>query len=162
MDVIQKRIFTILFLALIPIIGTNAADETMYLIVWTKDSKQAGYALNKRPVLKFTEGEMKISGEGIDVIYALDNFARYTYSYQEPTAVKDILTGEMKAKFDGESLFFPSLKANSTVSVYTLNGVEIFTKTIHEDGEYTLALSALRVGTYLVNVNGLKYKIMKK
>ena len=105
---------------------------------------------------------MIISGEDIDVIYALDNFARYTYSDQEPTVIKDIRTDEAKARFEGESLIFPSLKANNTISVYTLNGVQIIKKTVHEDGEYAFPLSALRKGVYLVNVNGLTYKIAKK
>ena len=142
--------------------ATSAEDDTIYLVVWTKGGEEVGYALNKKPVLKFTESEMKISGEGIDVIYALDDFARYTYSDQEPTAIKDIRTDDAKAKFDGESLLFPSLKANSTISVYTLNGVQIFKKTVHEDGGYVFPLSALRAGAYLVNINGLTYKIMKK
>lgn len=142
--------------------GSFTILPTIYLVVWTKNGEQAGYALNKRPVLKFTETEMIISGEDIDVIYALDNFARYTYSDQEPTVIKDIRTDEAKARFEGESLIFPSLKANNTISVYTLNGVQIIKKTVHEDGEYAFPLSALRKGVYLVNVNGLTYKIAKK
>lgn len=142
--------------------GSFTVLPTIYLVVWTKSGEQAGYALNKRPVLKFSETEMIISGEGIDVIYALDDFARYTYNDQEPTTIKDIRTDEAKAKFDGESLIFPSLKANSTISVYTLNGVQIFKKTIRKDGEYAFPLSALRTGVYLVNVNGIAYKIMKR
>lgn len=137
-------------------------NEMIYLIVWTKSGEQAGYALNKKPVIKFSETEMIISGEGIDVIYALDNFARYTYSDQEPAAIRDIRSEEVKARFDGESLIFPSLKANSTISIYTLNGVQIFKITVHEDGEYAFPLSALRAGVYLVNANGITYKIMKK
>ena len=142
--------------------GSFTILPTIYLVVWTKNGEQAGYALNKRPVLKFTETEMIISGEDIDIIYALDNFARYTYSDQKPTAIKDIRTDEAKARFDGERLIFPSLKANSTISVYTLNGVQIIKKTVHEDGEYAFPLSALRKGVYLINVNDLTYKIAKK
>lgn len=136
--------------------------KTIYLIVWTKNGEQVGYALDKRPILTFAENEMTIRGEGFDVTYSLESFVRYTYDDQEPTAIKDIRTDKMIAKFEGESLIFPSLKANSTVSVYTLNGTQIFKKTIHEDGEYAFPISTLRTGVYLVNVNGQTYKIMKK
>ena len=62
----------------------------------------------------------------------------------------------------GESLLFPALKANSTVSVYSLNGTLVFKKTIHQNGEYAFPLSNLNAGVYMVNVNGLTYKIMKR
>lgn len=157
--------FTMLILAVL-ISTTKAwaddAQANLYLIVWTKSGQQVGYALDKRPVLTFTDTEMKIKGEGFDVVYALENFLRYTYNDHEPTAIKDIRTDKVMGKFEGESLVFPSLKANSTISVYTPNGVQIFKKTVHEDGEYAFPLSALKAGTYLVNVNGQTYKIMKR
>ncbi len=143
-------------------IAHSANDDTLYLIVWTKNGERIGYVLDKEPVISFTENEMKIKGNDFDVIYTLDNFARYTYDIHDPATIRDILTEKFIAKFEGESIVFPSLKAHSTVSVYTLNGVQIFKKTVQKDGEYAFPLSVLSSGVYLVNINGQTYKIMKK
>ena len=80
----------------------------------------------------------------------------------EIKGVADLQTEASPFKFDGSVLFFPALKANSTVSVYTLNGTLVFKKTVHQNGEYAFPLSNLNAGIYMVNVNGLTYKIVKK
>lgn len=154
-----RRFIMVLF-ALIPVIGIMADDTS--LVVWTRTGTIVGYALDKKPVITFTDSEMKISGEGIDAVYELNNFLRYTYEEGNFSGLKDIRLEGSLAKIDGESIFFPSVKANSTVGIFTLDGVQIFKKTVHEDGKYAFPLSALRAGIYLVNVNGLTFKIVKK
>ena len=48
------------------------------------------------------------------------------------------------------------------MSVYSLNGSLVFKKTVYHNGEYAFPLSNLNTGIYLVNVNGIIYKIQKK
>jgi len=38
----------------------------------------------------------------------------------------------------------------------------VFTKTVSTNGEYAFPLSNLSQGVYVVNVNGVTYKILKK
>jgi hypothetical protein len=156
-----RQFVTILLAAILPAIESLAADFNT-LVIFTKDGTSAGYALEKQPVLTFSEYEMIITGKGIEVTYSLSDLARYSYSSEYESGIKDIRTDKVLPNFDGESLLFPSLKANSIVSVYTLNGTQVFNKTILTDGEYSFPLSALNAGAYLVNVNGLTYKIVKK
>ena len=81
---------------------------------------------------------------------------------KETDGIKSIYTDKIMGKYDGENLFFPSLKSNSIVSIYTIRGVIILKKIIQEDGEYVFSLSSLKEGIYLVNVNGITFKIEKK
>ena len=161
MKVESQRLIMFIFTVIFFTIGANAEDETT-LIVWPKNGSPIGYALTKKPVLTFTETEMKIYGEGIEAVYDLDNLDKYTYSNGNDTGLRDMRTDEVVARFDGESMLFLSLKAHSTVSVYTPNGEQVFRKTIHSDGEYSFPLSALNAGAFIVNVNGITYKILKK
>jgi hypothetical protein len=74
--------------------------------------------------------------------------ARFTYETNDETTIVNLQTEESLFKLTGESLLFPSLKANSTVSVYSLNGTQVFKKTIRQKGEYAFPLSNLSAGVY--------------
>lgn len=157
----SQRIMMILFSVFFFTIGIKAADN-ITLVVLTKGGTSVGYALDKKLVLTFTDSEMKITGDGIEVTYYLSDFDRYIYSSDYESGIKDIRTDEILPQFNGERMFFPFLKANSSVGIYTLGGIQVFKKMVLEDGEYLFPLSALNNGTYLVHVNGLTYKIVKK
>ena len=138
-------------------------DSEISLVVWAKDGSKVAFALSKKPKITFTEVDLQITGQGIDVSYALDNMVRFTYEVVNyETAIKDIQTEKVNFKLTGESLLFPELKANSTVSIYSLNGTLVFNKTIRMAGEYSFPLSGLNSGVYVVTVNGLTYKIVKR
>jgi len=132
------------------------------LVIWAKDGTQVAYALAEKPKVTFTETNLVITTNGMEVNYTLANMARFTYEYNTVTAITNLQTDESLFNFNGESLIFPALKANSTVSVYSLNGTLVFKKTVRQNGEYAFPLSNLNTGVYMVNVNGLTYKIAKK
>lgn len=149
---------------LLPLFSMVAvADETINsLVVWAKDGTKVAYTLADKPKVTFTETEMVITSNGIEVNYALENMSRFTYENSTTTGITNLNNGETSLKLDGESLLFPSLKANSTVSVYSANGTLVFKKTVSKDGEYSFPISNLNTGVYMVNVNGLTYKILKR
>jgi hypothetical protein len=120
------------------------------------------YALVEKPKVTFTETDLTITANGIEVNYPIENMKRFTYETNENTAIRNLETDEMSFKLDGELLLFPALSANSTVSLYTLNGILVFSKTVQKAGEYSFPLSSMKVGVYMVNVNGLTYKVMKR
>lgn len=140
----------------------KAENNPTNLVVWAKDGTKVAYALAEKPKVTFTETDLVITANGVEVNYTLENMARFTYEDNILTAITNLQTDESTFKLDGESLLFPTLKANSTVSIYSLNGTLIFSKIVREAGEYSFPLSNLNVGVYLVSVNGLTYKIMKR
>lgn len=142
---------------------SGIADEPKtQLIVWAKDGTQVAYALAENPKVTFTETDLVITANGVEVNYSLQNMVRFTYSNNTSTAITNLETDESTLKLNGESLLFPALKANSTVSVFSLNGTLVFKKTVHQSGEYSFPLSNMNAGIYIINVNDLTYKIIKK
>ena len=137
-------------------------NSEISLVVWAKDGSKVAFALSKRPKVTFTETDLQITGKGIDANYPLEKMARFTYEMVDITAIKDIKTEKVAFRFAGESLLFPALKANSTVSIYSLNGTLVFKKKVQADGEYSFPISNLNTGVYLISVNGLTYKIVKR
>ena len=159
----MKKIL-IIFINLV-IIGnlTLKADEPKTnLVVWAKDGTQVAYALAKEPELTFTETDLIISTYDVEVNYSLENVDRITYESSETVSIMNLQTGKSSFRLDSESLLFPALSVNSTVSLYSINGTLVFNKTIQTAGEYSFPLSGLNSGVYLVKVNGLTYKILKR
>ena len=142
--------------------NNDESNSEISLVVWAKDGSKVAFALSKKPKVIFTATDLQIRGKDIDVTYALDNMARFTYEKVDIDAIKDIKTEKVAFKFTGESLLFPALKANSTVWVYSLNGTLVFKKTVQAAGEYSFPISNLSTGVYFVSVNGLTYKIVKR
>lgn len=152
----------LLFLLLGFSIFTKAENNPTNLVVWAKDGTKVAYALAEKPKVTFTETDLVITANGVEVNYTLENMARFTYEDNASTVITNLQTDESSFKINGEYLLFPALKANSTVSVYSLNGTLVFKKTVRQNGEYAFPLSNLNAGVYMVNVNGLTYKIVKR
>lgn len=132
------------------------------LVVWAKNGTKVAYALAEKPKVTFTGTDLVITTNGVEVNYPLENLACFTYEENTSSVINNLQTDESAFRLNGESLLFPSLKANSTVLVYSLNGTIVFHKTIRQNGEYVFLLSNLNAGVYMVNVNGLTYKIVKR
>lgn len=143
-------------------LSTMADEPKTQLVVWAKDGMQVAYALAEKPKVTFTETDLVITANGVEVNYSLENMARLTYEDNTTTAITNLQTGKVSVKLDGESLLFPALKANSIVSLYSLNGTLVFNKTIRTEGDYSFLLSGMNAGVYVVTVNGLTYKIVKR
>lgn len=156
----RKKLLAVLLLSFC--LSAMADEPKTQLIVWAKDGTQVAYALAEKPKVTFTENDLVITANGVEVNYNLENMARFTYGNNTSTTITNLQTDESTFTLNGESLLFPALKANSTVSVYSLNGTLVFKKTVRQNGEYAFPLSNLNTGVYMVNVNGLTYKIVKR
>ena len=158
----MKRKFVTLLLPLITLLAT-ASEFQKKLVVWTKDGTQVMYALNEKPKVTFTETDMVIATDYLEANYAIENIVRFTYeSDEKPTSIEDLETTNTPFVYDGEFILFSSLKTNSIISIYALNGTLVFNKTVQTAGQFCIPLSKLRSGVYLVSVNGLTYKIAKR
>lgn len=157
----MKTTLCIMMLSLFSIVAV--AQETINsLVVWAKDGTKVAYILEDKPKVTFTETDLVITSNGIEVNYSLENMLRFTYEDFSQTDIINIKNEETSFRLNGEMLLFPSLKSNNTVSVYSANGTLVFKKTVRQNGEYSFPISNLNTGVYMVNVNGLTYKIVKR
>ena len=152
----------LMLLSLFTVFSAAADEPKTQLVVWAKDGSYVAYALAEEPKVTFTDTDLVITANSVEVSYSLVNMARFTYETNENAAVKNIKTDEILFKLDSESLLFPALSANSTVQLCTLNGTLVFKKTIQSFGAYSFPLTYLNAGVYMVTVNGITYKIVKK
>lgn len=156
----KRKLTTLLLLFLT--FSAIVSEPVKNLAVWSKDGTKVAYALSENPRITFTETYLLIATNGVEINYALENMERFTYEKSDATGLTNLTTNETTFKLSEEYLIFPSLKANSTVSIYNLNGTLVFKKRISIDGEYAFSLSDFKTDVYIVSVNGLTYKIIKR
>lgn len=145
-----------------PLLEENTEPKFSNLTLWRKNAEKVVFALHMNPQITFNKTEMIVSTDGVELNYPLDDLSHFTFENVPETSIVDIKTDDNIFKMDEESVLFPNLKANSSVSVYSLNGVLIFKQITSQNGEYTIPFSNLEHGVYIVKVNGLTYKIIKK
>ena len=156
----MKKKLVMMLLSLICIAAT-AQEIRTHLVVWSKDGTQVAYALSEQPQLNFTDSTMVIHTALMEISYPLDQMAKMSYEKREDMAIRDINTDEPMFLFSEESLLFLNLQPNSFVGLYTASGQMIFSRTITTYGEYAFPVSRLSHGMYIVQVNGLTYKIAR-
>lgn len=155
------RISVIILIALNCALRADA-ERIVNLVVWTNDGAKVAYALSEKPKVTFTEDYLVISAYDVEVKYEIEKMSRITYEPVDMSEITDIESNDKSLKIDRNSLIFPDMKANSVVSVYALDGTLVFVKAVDCDGEYAFPLAKLSAGVYLVNVNGVTYKIEKR
>ena len=142
---------------------TAMADKPYtQLVIWAKDGNRVAYALDEKPKITFSGTDLVITSNGLEVYYTLSKMARFTYEDGSSASVINLKDDESLLKFDEESLQFPAMKPGGRVTIYTPNGTLVFSKTVSSPAEYAFPLSSLNAGVYMVKVNGLTYKIMKR
>ena len=156
---LMKKLFLILFLLCF---GFSIQAE-MNLVIWKKDGSKVAFALTEKPKVTFNENSLMINSTNVSVSYDLDDMAKFTYVDSDEEGIRNIENDkESSFKYDGEMLLFPSLKAGSKVAIHNLGGSLVFSRTIETAGNYSFPLKHLDKGVYLVTVDGLTFKIVKR
>ena len=155
----MRKLLLLLFMLFL---GLTTKAEVL-LVVWKKDGSKYAFALTEKPKVTFSESSVMINSKSISVSYNLEDMAKFTYEEGDNTIIRNLENDKVSSfKFDGELLIFPSLEFGSTVSIHTLNGSVVFSRFIDVAGDYSFPLLHLDKGVYLVSINGVTYKIVKK
>jgi hypothetical protein len=154
----KKLSLILLLLCLASVINAETS-----LVIWKKDGSKVAFALAEKPEVTFADKSMMINSTTVSVSYDLKDMAKFTYEDTEAEGIRNIENDKVSSfKFDGEMLLFPSLKAGSSVLIHSLNGTLVFSRTVQQAGKYSFPLSHLAKGVYVVSVDCLTFKIVKK
>lgn len=152
----------LLFFLSLLLASSAIAEEKTTLVVCAKDGSKVAYALSEKPLVTFTETDLVVKTLSIEVNYPIDKMARITYEQEALDDKVDLLTDNQAMVNKGDYLLFPNLKSGDSVIIYSSNGVLVADKKIGADGEYVFPLNEVPIGIYMVVVNDVTYKIVKK
>lgn len=159
---IQRAAATLLVMLLTTttITAWAQSDEKKMCVVIHETERTTAFALEDRPVVSFTETDVKLACNDITVLYALDHYLKMTIEE------KDIATS-VNSTFNGESSMFnitgSTIMATGckNLAVYAVDGKALASTKADAYGIATLDISQLRVGAYIVVFGNQSFKIYK-
>lgn len=159
----MKKLITLLFLVL-GIISIRA-EETTQLVILSKDGTKVSYLLRDFPQISLTGGDITVMSKGVSVTYSVSQTEKFYYEPVEnkiESGIRDLQTEELTYRFNGNAIIFSALKADSQISMYSINGSLLFSKSNIAEGEYVLSLDNFSTGAYVMKVNEITCKIIKQ
>ena len=154
----KRFCFVILLLSLFK--NAIAFESRSYLVVWAKDGTQIAYDFKEKPIVTFSDNYLVITSESSQVSYNLGDYDHFSFENEIPTDISSLdVNGNISIEDD--HLVFPGIKSGTRLKIYTLNGTIIYDKQINVNGNYTLSISNMPKGMYIVAIGKLAYKLKK-
>ena len=141
------------------------ADDTVTLndlVVWTRDGAKTVFELRQDPSVTFEEGGLVVRSNGMEANFSISDLLRWTYQQRTVSGISEVGADRTHPFMDGEQLVISQLKEGATVRVFAADGRQVMEKTMKRDGACRISLTRLQTGVYVVQVNTLTYKILKK
>lgn len=147
----------LLFAIAVCIAVTCGAVSFNTVTVHLNDGSQVDITMTDGLSLSFDETNLVATGSGADVTVEKSKIVKLSHSQQ--SGIADI-TADGGFSHDGNALNFDNLPDGSTVAVYGINGVAVYSARV--SGSHTLPLDGMAPGIYVVRVNNMSYKISVK
>ena len=153
-----------LLLTICLMIGMTSVWGQASLLIWSNDgTKLASYMLESQPKVYFTSDQVVVESEHVSVAYELADVSYFSFEGVISDHIVNLFSDD-KTPFiyDGESIIFPSGSGKLHVMVCTADGRIMVAKETTNHQSMVLPLSSLAGGVYLVKVNGITCKVLKK
>ncbi len=156
------RKFLLLFVSAF-CLSSMAETNPTHLVVWAKDGTKVSYLLNESPKVTFSDYNLVIKTDGVEVNYELSQMLRLTYENDEFTKIVNV-EGKMENPFtfNGETLMFEASDTELSVRIVSSDGILVLSREVKKGNTLAVPVSRLANGYYVVKVNGITYKILKK
>lgn len=151
----------LLLIAVFFSLSVMAEDVPTDLVVWAKDGTKVSYKLDESPKITFTDENLVITTNSVEVNYELSQMARITYERTDLTGIINVDGKKVNPfNFTGESLLFPASNTDVTVKIYSTDGKLVIDHNVRKGDTLAFSLNFLNKGIYMVSVNGVTYKIV--
>ena len=144
--------------------GSNELTTKENLVVWLKDGSKTTFVLNEKPIVTIGDKTLKVNGAKASAEYDFKDILRLTYDGMFPDDItKEISATEAETKKPftqtSEALVFSSDKEILDVKIVAVSGTVVKRFTVQNGSTFTLPLSQIPTGVYVINVNNISYKV---
>ena len=149
-----------LLLCLLGVVITLAVNAQQdYLVVWHKDGSKVLFRLTEEPKLTYADSLVTVQA-GTTVEYAFQSIRKMTFATDDILFVPELATAsERPFRSDGQEVVFLSSDSDLHVRIVSLNGVVLKAFTVCRGERSQFSFQSFAAGVYLMDVNGVTYKI---
>ena len=165
MKEMKRKIFPFLALLLYasPIFSQALSSEPVYsFVVWLHDGGRVSFPLEEHPVVTHRDGMLVVSSNDAVVEYAHSAVHKFTLTDEEIPA--GIATTELGTRWEqrGETMVFADCTPSERLSIFDASGRLVKQYAIAPDGTLEIPLGLFAEGMYVVKIESLTYKFMKR
>ena len=155
----MKRIRLILLAAILLLPSLLQAETAQYLVLTRNNTEVAKFALNDKPVITFSEGNLIVTCQGEEILSTSMEGLRSSFE-DITTGIQDV-HGEkpVRPTFAFGEAIFEGLKAGDRITIYSLDGKVVDHTTAAEDGRATIDVSRLGKGVFILRTPSQSIKI---
>ena len=139
-----------------------ALAEPTVVMVWNTDgTENTSFALSDAPIVAFPSGKMTITVKGTETSFEFAKVSKLTYT--SPSALKGVKDESGKPfQMSDNSLLFSAGNKGSKIMIVGSNGIMVLQKPVKAGETLSIPLGKFAAGIYVVKVNDITYKIVKK
>ena len=159
-NISRGRGVTTLLMLLLMLTTTSAyaqGENKQMCVVIHETERTTAFALEARPVVSFTDNDVKLECNDVTVLYSLDSYLKMTI--EEAGTTVDVKTlADETFRITASNIIATGCK---NLSLFALDGKCLATGRADADRGATIDISQLRAGTYIVVFGNQSFKIHK-
>lgn len=132
------------------------------LIIETIDGETQTIALTSQPKITIKNGELIIASDESEISLPVQSVSKYTFSQVDDSGIKQIENTEAPFSMSDNRIIFNSSQSSRNVMFYSVGGVLLRSFTIRPGSGGYFDISSLVPGVYIVRVNDITVKIVKR
>jgi hypothetical protein len=135
------------------------AEAVQYLVLTKNNTEVAKFALNDKPVITFSEGNLIVTCGGEEILSTSMEGLKSSFE-DVSTGIQDMRSEDpLRPKISFGEALFEGMKPGSRITVYTLDGKVVDYTTVTEDGRAKLDVGQLGKGIYILRTPSQSIKI---
>ena len=159
-----------LFLVLLAMFGSlpllaQETDMVQKLVISKNDKTEISFLLSEEPKIKFSESDysiMEIVAASSKIELSTSKLNKMTLVSMDNSKIDDLLSPSGTSfTWQGDALLIDVNMGNTMMSVYSIDGKQILSKTLLP-GRHALSLSSLPKGACVIKINDNTYKIWNR
>lgn len=157
----MKKLLILIISIVVPILAN--ATITKALTVTTIDGKQQSIPLTEYPVITMSGDKLLIKTPSADYQFDLQNVDTFLYEDIEISGISEV-TEESPNLFwqDGNTIYVKPATEPMQFSIVSANGIVMHHAAINAQTTYSVLIQDYPQGAYIVTLNSVSYKIIKR
>ncbi len=144
------------------IFSLTAIAEEYSFIVWTKSGEQIDFPVSKKPKVTHSDNDFIISTPTTIVEYSKSDIKKFTLEIKSPGGIENVKSTTSNISQQDNTLILSGFPVGSTVNIFNINGQLLTAGTISDKERFTIDLSILNRGIYIVSTESITYKIIRQ
>lgn len=146
-------------LALVLLLSAIVCDAHQSLNLWLKNGNVVSFELQNDIKTTFQNHEIVISSDSIVLSYPISHVIKYTFSDTD-NAIKKVEDSYLQFSQKGYSIKVENASIGSLINIYSVSGI-IFKSVKISSNVEIIDVNDFPQGTYIFNVEGYTFKIVK-